>query len=363
MIGSVRSTIFFAWLFLISFAEASFALDSADQSPLKVHFVNPGHEFDNSTGLFWRNVSIAMEAVAEDLHVDFTSSYANRNHIVMKDQLLEALQSDADYLIVVDEKKAVTQLLKQLDTINKPLLFIFNAPHDQLIAHKPKWLVGYLAPNNFDAGYKLARSLYKEAQRRFTDEISINMLALYGDHLTDSAVSRQHGLELFLRQHPQVHLVHSDVANWSKDEGFRKSIGVLSLSHNINVIWAANDPIASGALLAARQTTSQPQPVIGGVNWDDVADNERADVSVGGHVLLGAAALIMLHDAHYQQRAFETDGNFEIFEPNTQEFRGLIDALHQKELTKINFKRFSATHEQPWQFSLQNLAKCLDIGC
>ncbi len=351
------------WLFTSAFPHNADANEANAKQTLKVHFVNPGHQFDNSTGLFWRNVSIAMEAVADDLGIQLTTTYANRNHILMKEQLLSALKSDVDYLVVVDEKKAVTQLLKQIDTVDKPLLFIFNAPDDDVLVTKPKWLVGYLAPNNFDAGYKLARSLYKKALSLYSQDAKINMFALYGDYLTDSAISRQHGLDLFLRQHPQVKLLHSDVANWSKSEGFRKSLGVLSHSKEINVVWAANDPIASGALLAARKVRPSNVPIIGGVNWDKIAENERAEVSVGGHVLLGAAALIMLYDSHNENAEFATDSNFEIFEPNNEEFHQLIETMHNNELSKINFKRFSNSHQDTWPFSLQNLAKCLNQGC
>ncbi|MEO2268481.1 substrate-binding domain-containing protein [Pseudoalteromonas sp. YIC-656] len=359
----MRLIILTLWLVALHPFSNVYANETDTKPALKVHFVNPGHQFENSTGLFWRNVSIAMEAVAADLDIQLTTSYANRNHILMKEQLLTALQSDADYLVVVDEKKAVTQLLKQIDKVNKPLLFIFNAPDDDVLIKKPKWLVGYIAPNNFDAGYKLARTLYNASLSRYSQDATINMFALYGDHLTDSAISRQHGLDLFLRQHPQVKLVHSDVANWSKSEGFRKSLGVLNHSKEINVIWAANDPIASGALLAARKVRPEDVPVVGGVNWDKIADNERAEISVGGHVLLGAAALIMLFDSHTDNKAFATDSNFEIFEPNNEEFHELIETMHNNELGKINFTRFSSTHPDTWQFSLQNLAKCLKEGC
>ncbi|MFY8275214.1 ABC transporter substrate-binding protein [Pseudoalteromonas sp. SSDWG2] len=330
---------------------------------MKVHFVNPGHQSENATGMFWRNVSIAMHAAADDLNIDLVTTYANRNHILMKQKLQQALSSDADYVIVVDEKKALTQYFKQIENVNKPVLFIFNAPDADLLTAKPHWLSGYLTPNTFDAGYKLAHSIYKTAKERFGEQASLNLLALYGDHRTESALGRQHGLELFLRQHPEINLIHSDVANWSKEQGFRKSIGVLNHTPSINMIWAANDPIASGALLAAKRANPTNLPVIGGINWDEVDAQEQAEISVGGHVLLGAASLVLLYDAHTTQTPFPSSSNYEIFAPNSAEYQQLIDAMHTQQLGKVNFQRFSVSHEDSWQYSLLNLSKCVQNGC
>ncbi|WP_105264638.1 substrate-binding domain-containing protein [Pseudoalteromonas sp. T1lg76] len=334
-----------------------------DAQPLKVRFVNPGHQFDNSTGLFWRNVALAMEAVAEDLDIKLSVTYANRNHILMKSQLNDALRSNADYVIVVDEKKAITKLIKADAELDKPLLFIYNAPQEHILTTKPDWLFGYILPNHFEAGYKLARGLFERAIERFGEGAKLNMLALYGDHTTDSALSRQRGLELFLRQHPEVNLVYHEVANWSAEQGYRKSIRVLSHIKNINMIWAANDPIAGGALRAAASVNSAQLPVVGGINWDKMDTDEHLDVSVGGHVLLGAAALIMLHDAHHQGDTFISSSNFAIFEPDSEQYQILIKAIQERTLGNINFKRFSSLHQEPWPFTLQNLALCIQKGC
>ncbi len=352
--------VFFSFVLLL-ISERTYA--ESETQPLKVRFVNPGHQFDNSTGLFWRNVTLAMEAVAEDLDIQLSVTYANRNHILMKSQLNDALRSDADYVIVVDEKKAITKLIKADAKLDKPILFIYNAPEEHILTTKPDWLLGYIIPNHFEAGYKLARGLFDRATARFGEDTQLNMLALYGDRSTDSALSRQRGLELFLRQHPEVNLVYHEVANWSEKEGYRKSIRVLSHIKNINIIWAANDPIAGGALRAAKNVNAPVLPVVGGINWDKMGTDEHLDVSVGGHVLLGAAALIMLHDSHRQGSNFISDSNLAIFEPDVEQYHILIKAIQERTLDDINFKRFSKEHEDTWPFTLQNLALCLQKGC
>ena len=53
-------------------------------SPLKVMFLNPGHPSNNPTGYFWPNVNYFMQEAAEDLDINLTTIYANRNHILMK---------------------------------------------------------------------------------------------------------------------------------------------------------------------------------------------------------------------------------------------------------------------------------------
>lgn len=73
----------------------------------------------------------------------------------------------------------------------------------------------------------------------------------------------------------------------------------------INIVWAANDPMALGAVEAARLSGAIPGSnfFVGGINWDEPALAAIKDgvlsVSVGGHFMTGGWELVMLYDYHH----------------------------------------------------------------
>ena len=77
----------------------------------KVVFINPGNVNGDSTGLFWSDVSRFMNATADDLDVELTNIYADRDHIKMKQLANEAISYNPDYFIVVNEKGAGLRLV------------------------------------------------------------------------------------------------------------------------------------------------------------------------------------------------------------------------------------------------------------
>ena len=82
---------------------------------------------------------------------------------------------------------------------------------------------------------------------------------------------------------------------------------MLVAAPQIRVLWCANDSMALGALAAAVEAGRRPGEdlLIGGVDLVDRALAEvaagRLEVSIGGHLVDGARALLLLHD-HHQKR-------------------------------------------------------------
>ena len=88
------------------------------------------------------------------------------------------------------------------------------------------------------------------------------------------------------------------MANWSLEESFSKTLAFLNAVPNVNAIWCANDAIAFGAIKALDTLNIRKHVVVGGINLDTPKNKEiTLDVSIGGHVLLGAHALLNIYDA------------------------------------------------------------------
>lgn len=115
---------------------------------------------------------------------------------------------------------------------------------------------------------------------------------------------------------------------------------------------AANDPIAIGALKAANEL--QRKVVVGGINWDkNIAP--QLDVSIGGHVLLGAYTLTRL--AHYHQfQNYIGHLKVSIFEQLDTSNLLLFNAIHGNFIGQLEFSRYI---NEPEQFTIREISNSI----
>ena len=142
---------------------------------MRVTFINPGiSDPNNPTGGFWLSVSAFMQAAAEDLNIDLEIIYAERNHILMKQQASEVARRahPPDYLIVVNEKLAAGEMIEiaaqaGIKTFMINNIFVgeqakqYGAPREKF----PHWL-GSLIPDNRYAGYQIGKMIIARAPGR-----------------------------------------------------------------------------------------------------------------------------------------------------------------------------------------------------
>jgi ABC-type sugar transport system substrate-binding protein len=91
-----------------------------------------------------------------------------------------------------------------------------------------------------------------------------------------------------------VELVDVRYLDWTAATAEKWVCDFIQTGPRIDALWAANDPMALGAMTALREGGYAPgkDVLIGGVNWshdavDKVLDGEMV-VTHGGHFLLGA---------------------------------------------------------------------------
>jgi ABC-type sugar transport system substrate-binding protein len=122
---------------------------------------------------------------------------------------------------------------------------------------------------------------------------------------------------------------------------------MLRSAPEIRVLWCANDAMALGALAAAVEAGRQPGKdiLIGGVDLMDRALAEvaagRLEVSIGGHVVDGARALILLHD-HHENRDLtpQTRTTHLVAVPTSQADR-YLGFMRERAWRQVDFTRFS----------------------
>ena len=98
-----------------------------------------------------------------------------------------------------------------------------------------------------------------------------------------------------LQELGHIQLLDASPGNWSEEVAFNKLSG-LSKRSIIDIVWAANDPMAFGAQRALKQNNKHQIASVGGINWDLPQDGATIDISYGGHVILGGFAVVMVHD-------------------------------------------------------------------
>ncbi|WP_372766250.1 ABC transporter substrate-binding protein [Pseudoalteromonas sp.] len=347
-------------LFIFIFFSCVFSF--ASHAKMKVVFINPGSESTNDSGDFWPNVNRFMMAAAEDLNVQLTSFHADRNHILMKQLVNQAISLKPDYLILVNEKEMLPHMLSQLvNTDIKVFLLLNKLSRDQQKAlPKPltNKIIGCLSPNNQEVGEKLAETLIAKASK--FNKPQLKMYALLGDYNTPAAQERKKGLKRALLKHPSVTLIDSTVANWSEPSAFEKTYGVLS-RYPADIIWAANDAMAFGAMAAINKLKLVDKVVVGGINWDVHPKGYQLNISYGGHVTLGAKALLMLHDYHqFPKLVGPMKQRLAIFESSESSVReAFVTLLRNQQFQKFDFTRFSAGAEKPLEFNLVNLVSTI----
>lgn len=345
---------FYAFFLLAVFTFFSALLSAAE---IKVVFINPGSPQGDDTGKFWSEVDRFMQASAKDLNIELTTLFANRNHIEMKRLANILTVHEPDYVILVNEKGVGVDLARLIAPHQIPIFTLLNGftenELDKLTSEEKTLLIGSLVPNNFLAGQELMGELYQHHVKTKGHSLTLEVLALLGDYRSWAATERQAGLSSAINSNKHLNLINATVANWSQNEAYRKVKAMLA-RNKVDIIWAANDPMAFGAREAVRESGLTGQITIGGINWDVAYQNSPFDLSFGGHVILGAKSLIMLADYHsglmtdcemfVKQNIFQSsnDGKFDKFSANTS----------GSNIEQIDFTLFSKRNEKPAPYDL-----------
>ncbi len=335
-------------------------------SDFKVVFLNPGHQNDNATGRFWSNVSLFMNAAAKDLDIELITLYANRNHILMKSLTEDLLSHQPKYIILVNEKGIASNLIKALAPHKIPIFMLLNNLSNQdfsSLSNKERNMIkGSVVPNNYLAGKQLIKGLidiYESLPAtKLNGDTPKTLLALAGDFTTPASLERERGLSDIVNVNKKIELLDNTVANWSKEQAYQKVKGILQRKR-VDIIWAANDAMAFGAKKAVDESNLTYPVAIGGVNWD-VEDNiSPINLSFGGHVTLGALALIMLKDINSNTRPNkERHKVINIFESSLSEYFPLfVRRLDVKKLNHYDFSKFKRSSKPPLEFTIKNLSK------
>jgi ABC-type sugar transport system substrate-binding protein len=324
----------------------------------------------------WRREVLAvMHAAAHDLGielVEYSTGYWPGEHLALLQQVLSSPRKP-DYLLISMHRSIGVRILELAEQAHVPV-FVINTgltPEEQARFGGPRqhfksWL-GQMVPDDVQAGDQLAQLLIDAAHRLppSSPGARTKLVALEGRRYDSSARQRNEGLRKALDEHGEVEFLQGVPAFWLPEPAHRKTSLLLRRYPDIQVVWAANDVMALGALRALEEAGRHPgeDVVVGGIDWAPQAlqavREGKMVTSLGGHFLEGGWALVLLYDYHQGQDFASERVDWRtklvaVTRDNVDDYRRLIDSNWEE----IDFRAFSKAANpalKRYDFSLQAL--------
>ncbi|MBB2497217.1 ABC transporter substrate-binding protein [Aquipseudomonas ullengensis] len=321
-------------------------LVSLSAQATSVVFLNPGFPHER----FWVDYSAYMQDAAGDLGMQLQVVYGDRDpHKILQNarDVLQAPQKP-DFLVFANEQYVGPEILRLFADSGIKLFALHSTltPEQQTLAGGSRekyanW-IGSLVPNDEEAGYLMAHTLFSLAPQGRGE-----VVAFSGVKQTPSASLREEGLRRALADHPQIRLRQMVYGEWKEQRAYEQAKALLPRYPEVSLVWSANDEMAFGVMRAAQEQgrTLRYSALNTSPRVLDARIDGRVSALVGGHFILGGCAMVMLHD-YAAGLDFAARGGKDQVAPL---FR-LLDEREAKQLSQhigdggksLNFRSFSA---------------------
>lgn len=349
---------------------------------IKITFVNP----DTKDSSFWSPTTVFMKAAASDLGIELQVLYGNGDRIRTRNLALRTLQKKSEkphYLVTLFQVQSGEEILKAAEAAGVRLFF-FNTgvPEKEIKAiGEPRknfssWL-GHMMPDDNRVGYDLADILIRKAELAGLkgNDGKVRIIGITGGLDSTAAIERNKGLKKLVKEKSKDAVLYQIVpAYWQRDRAFRIASKLLMRYPQTNVIWAATDHMALGAIEAVEKSGKQAGKHIlaGGVDWAaegmEAVSSGRMATTGGGHFMEGAWALVLLYDYHNGIDFADTAGTvirskMKILDRDTVDI--WRDAFGSGRWDHVDFKKFSRSLNpmlKTWNFSADEVLEQLSQG-
>ncbi len=291
-------------------------------SAASVVFLSPGPATDG----YWAAYARFMKSAADKLGMDLTVRFSDRDTrqllILAREELQGARRPD--YLVFSNELNVAPEILRLSQGSGVKLFAVNNTlTPDQarilgdLRQRYPDFL-GSLVANDEEAGYLTAKHLIS-LHLRDSSGVPMELLAFSGTNTTPVSLQREKGLHRALAEHPEVRLRQVALGGWRRDRAHEQAQLLLRRYPAVNLIWAANDLMAFGAMDAVRENGGElgRNVLVSSINWSpeslQALRQGQIGAIAGGHFSIGGMAILLLHD-------------YDSADPRTRSFIGAREA-------------------------------------
>jgi ABC-type sugar transport system substrate-binding protein len=269
-----------------------------------VLFLNPGEPVERGKGPHWRMTARFMAAAAATFDMRLEVLFAERDHLLMLRQAEEVARRGEwpDYVVIVNEKLAAPQMLKLLARTTAKVLLIHNdlTPEQRREIggerEQMRHWIGTATTDEAAAEFRLMAELSRQLGER-----EPRVLGITGDRATPVSLERAQGISDYLASTGRGRVLQTVFSDWSGADAESKARLLLTRYPETNVLWAANDAMALGALRAVQALGAKV--LVGGTGgWPEAlaSINEGGlTASIGSHFFIGAWAMVLVHDFHH----------------------------------------------------------------
>lgn len=311
---------------------------------------------------FWQLVEANTVAAAESLNVSLTVKYVDNDRFAVKKAIETLLKREVkpDYLLFrpfSGNAKPLFTLLEQ----NKLKFVTLEQAHinnTNVKLGKPgeqfNFWIGEVLFDDMQAGVLLTETLLSMAAEQGR---KARVVGLGG---RNDYVSRQRnkGLINAVENTDQAELLQIFTMNWDALYVRQRFEQIASRYPEANIFWCSSDLMA----LEARQQALKSQvltdsPLIGGIDWMPTALKQikrgTIDASVGGHMLMGALAVIKTIDYHYGVNRFGDDKeHFSVVTAkNVDEYLSFIEQQGWKNIDFNQFLHYKNQEKKVFSFA------------
>ncbi|MBI9092018.1 MAG: transporter substrate-binding domain-containing protein [Desulfobacterium sp.] len=298
---------------------------------------------------FWSSLVRLSRSAANDLGLTLTVHDADNRGDTMLEQVKTACSQGTDGIIFMNYENIGEEILRVAGRFKVPALLYNTGFADPMMVPRkqfPFW-IGSITPDDVRAGGLLAERLIEIGKDAGWD--NIRMVAIQGNPLEKSSIDRVQGLKTVVlnRDDVTLHGIMDAGKSWSREKAKAVFESTFRRYPDINTVWAAGDDIALGVMDAVNgMGMGRDRIVIGGIDWSDEAvKNIRSNqnkVSVGGHMLEGAWALILMYDYlnamdFSQENTVFNTGMYAIDSSNADQVSGFLSDSWER----IDFKGLS----------------------
>lgn len=325
---------------------------------MTVIFLNPG----KSDEIYWVTASNGMMAAARSLGIQLEVTYSERDHLKTLEYARQIaarpLSKRPDYVILSNDYAVGAEALRILDAASIKTFFAYSGINDAGDREKvgsPRQLykgwLGVLEPQAEDAGYLTARALIQrgKAEKLFSSDGKLHMLAIAGDRSTATSYKRNEGMRKAVAE-ANVVLDQVVYGDWNRAKAQEQSVWLYQRYPQTRLVWAGNDLMSFGAMESWRTRGGKPgrDAHFSAINTSAEAftalESGSLTALAGGHFITGAFGLVMLYDYHHG-KDFADEGleqnrsMFILFTPEeARRFQLLFGAQN---FDKVDFKKFS----------------------
>lgn len=352
---------------------SAFAQDKIPKKRPKIAFITPSSKGNT----YWPSVFRVIDAVAASLDFEFKHydiGVSDRFMIEEEAKRLLSGKNKPDALVVsvvIGNTKPILDLAEAQKVpvlLLGPLFPVELESVGRVPRAKYKYWIANLEQNEVEKGYLSAKQLFIKAleSKMPRKNGKIQLLALGGKRWWIGSLQRDEGMQKALAEFPDIVLMQSVPADWDTESAKEMASRLIKRFPDANLIWAASDQMAEGAvqaLTSAKGHSAKNKFLVSGIDLSEIGlNNVQSGRTVGSASMsmFGMGEMMIYLYDYLQGYDFAKEVGVSI-EPETllatkdsaKQYREFYDRVG-----RINFRNYSKAYNpdlKKYDFSIQNL--------